>query len=96
MRVQRNSVLVENTNGFHPMVTKPIHVDGHRLYEKTFTICFVSEQEEFLCVEYKNTHPTGCVKWSRGEKDVLWIKKINDTSAVPLESFIPFAKNRIG
>jgi hypothetical protein len=52
-RVQRNSVLVENTNGYDPPVRQPIHVDGHGLYKKTFTAYFVPEQGEFLCVGYR-------------------------------------------
>ena len=51
-RVQRNSVLVENTNGITPIdtVANPCRMDMDCMEKDLHEYSFVSEQLEFLCV----------------------------------------------
>jgi hypothetical protein len=75
-RVQRNSVLDENTNGFDPPVRQSSHVDEHGLHRKTFTECFVFQQVEFLCVGYKKSPPNRLIKVDK-ERSLFKSKTMN-------------------
>jgi hypothetical protein len=50
-RVQRNSVLVENTKGYYPSVRQPIPVRRHELQKRPSRNTLHFQQVEFLCVE---------------------------------------------
>jgi hypothetical protein len=81
-RVQRNSVLVENTNGFYPPVRQSIHavIYEHGLQKRPSRNIFVFQQAEFLCVGLKeNRHPTGCLKVN-SRKRSFFVQTINDAT----------------
>jgi len=64
-RVQRNSVLVENTNGFIPTgKTANSCLYRHELQKRPSRNNFcISTSRVSLCW-VKDRHPTGCLKWA--------------------------------
>ena len=80
-RVQRNSVLVENTKGFYPPVRQSIHVVIRTwIAEKTFTEYFcISTSRVSLCW-VKRKSPLNRLFKSEFEKRSFFVQTINDAT----------------